>query len=115
MKSNTNYGILNNDGTIEYAPTPLTINGVETWTNHRLDYIGEGYCDVVHTEQPSREGYYYTSSWEQTDSFTITEVWTEHNVETSSETSELDRSIDLEARINDLEVALCELAEALME
>lgn len=113
MKRNTNYGTLNQDGTIEYAPIPLNINGVDTWTNQRLDYIGEGYCDIVRTEQPEEEGYYYTSAWEQTNSFTITETWTKHAIKV--EESSLDRSIDLESRINDLEVAICELAEALME
>lgn len=76
---NNDFGKLEN-GNINYSPIPLIVDGIPTWTNDRTLYLTNGYSEIVRTEQPTREGYYYTSSWEQTDEQTITEVWTEHEI-----------------------------------
>lgn len=83
-KENRDFGKLI-DGQLQYAPMPLKINGVSVYTNVRNTYFKEGYSAIVRTEMPSKEGYYYTSSWQQTDSRTITEVWEEHSEVTNYE------------------------------
>lgn len=106
--TNNSFGKLEN-GTINYSPIPLIVDGNSVWTNDRALYLANGYSEIVRTEQPSREGYYYTSSWEQTDEQTITEVWTEHEVEVAPPNDEP----TMEERLTDLESAICELCELL--
>lgn len=60
MKQNKNFGKINDNGSIQYAPLPLLING-NTWTNDVKLHESFGYYPVIKTRKPEREGYYYTS------------------------------------------------------
>lgn len=75
---NRNYGkIVNNK--LEYAYRPMLING-EWHSNPSNELLLElGYKPIEYTEMPVKEGYYYTSSFEDEGS-KILQVWTEHEI-----------------------------------
>ena len=84
---NINYGKLV-DGKIQYAPVPLNIDGTETWTNDPTVFALQGYLPVVNTEEPVRDGYFYTFSWVEEDN-QIKRVWVEHAVPEPSDDDEI--------------------------
>ena len=75
---NYNYAKIENNN-IVFAPTILKCDGYEIINPHHEDYIINGYLEVVKTEQPQREGYYYTKSVESVNGVP-TEVWHEHEI-----------------------------------
>lgn len=77
MKYNRNYGKLNENGTLVYAPIPLVIDGVNFWTNDAQKYLEHGYFPIEHTDEPVKEGFYYTLEHEQQEN-KIVEKWIEH-------------------------------------
>lgn len=76
---NRNYGKINEDGSLEYASVPLVVNGENVWTNIPEVYIAEGYYPIVRTDEPIKEGFYYTFYWEQ-DGNVIIQKWEEHEI-----------------------------------
>lgn len=76
MTINKKYAKLEN-GALIYAPTPLIINDEPVWTNDESIYLEQGYYNVVLTDKPVKEGYYYTSYWEIEGS-NIVQKWEEH-------------------------------------
>lgn len=75
------------DGNLIYAPVPLPVGGVPTWTNNPAIYAGEGYLPVQHSEKPEREGYWYERVWEEQDGV-IRETWVEHEIPPTNEISD---------------------------
>lgn len=85
---NTNYAKLVN-GYLEYLrlpvelQSPLIINGVthpagaHLSTNDDAAIKELGYKSVTRTAMPTREGYYYTGTWTETDT-AIVQEWEEH-------------------------------------
>ena len=63
--------------------SPLIINGVthsagaHLSTNDDAEIKELGYKPVTRTAMPTREGYYYTEKWTETDT-TIVQEWEEH-------------------------------------
>lgn len=95
------------EGQLFYAPVPLEIEGQRLYTNDSTPHYALGYSRVVQTWPERKSGYRYTSHYEQTDSQTITEVWDEEK-----EQQEHD-NVSIEERVNDLEIAVCELSDML--
>ena len=85
---NTNYAKLANEYP-EYLrlpaelKSPLTINGVthpagaHLSTNDDVAIKELGYKPIIKTEMPTREGYYYTEKWAETET-EIVQGWEEH-------------------------------------
>ncbi len=74
---NRSFGKLNEHGNLEYAPSPLVVDGENIWTNIPETYLAQGYYPLIRTEMPEKEGFYHTSYWEQ-DGETIIQRWEEH-------------------------------------
>ena len=75
---NRNYGKII-DGQLEYAYRPMEIKG-EWHSNPSEELLLElGYKPIEYTEMPVKEGYYYTSSFED-EGDKIVQVWTEHEI-----------------------------------
>lgn len=64
---------------LEYAPIPLFIDGVNVWTNEEAKYNSLGYYEIVRTESPTKEGYYYSSFYELEEN-KLVEKWEEHEI-----------------------------------
>lgn len=77
MKYNHNFAILGEGGLLTYAPRPLVIDDNVVYTNDSTIYIENGYYPIVKTEQPVKEGYYYTEYYEQVEN-EIVQKWAEH-------------------------------------
>lgn len=77
MAYNYNFAKLNESGGLEYAPIPLVIDGVNVWTNEEAKYNSLGFYEIVHTESPTKEGYYYTEYWALAEN-KIVQRWEEH-------------------------------------
>lgn len=75
------------DGIMRYAPYPLILDGVETWTNDPALYAAEGYLPVVFTDKPMRAGYVYTSQFIEQDG-KLVQTWIEHEVPPTDEISD---------------------------
>ncbi len=60
-----------------YAPVPIIVDGIATWTNDPAVYAAEGYLPVEHTSKPQREGYWYELTWVEQDGV-IVQTWVEH-------------------------------------
>lgn len=92
LKLNRNFGKLDNDNNLTYAPIPLVINGVNVWTNEKDKFIQAGYFPIERTEQPQKDGYYFSFSWVQ-ENGVIVQKWEEHEIteeEVDSGTGETD-------------------------
>jgi len=75
---NRNYGkIVNNK--LEYAYRPMLING--EWHSNPSDelLLELGYEPIEYTEMPVKEGYYYTSRFEDRLN-KIIQIWEEHKL-----------------------------------
>lgn len=77
MAYNYKYAKIKEDGTLEYAPLPLIINGEKVWTNIEGEYNKLGFYEITKTEMPEKEGYYYTVFWELENN-KIVQRWQEH-------------------------------------
>ena len=76
---NRNFGKLDEQGALTYAPRSLTIDGREIWNPRAESYAQAGYLPVVEASpsDPPREGYHYTpDGWEERDG-AIRRVWRE--------------------------------------
>lgn len=82
-KYNKNYGNLDENKALIYAPVPLLIDGIKIWTNIPEKYIGQGYYPIKMAERPKKEGFYYTSFYEL-ENETVVRKWNEHKIETDS-------------------------------
>ena len=94
---NINYGKLI-DGRIQYAPVPMNIDGADTWTNDESVFASQGFLPVVNTEEPVRDGYFYTSSWNEMKG-RIVKVWNEHIIPeppTDEDVSNIDETTENE-------------------
>lgn len=60
---NKNFGRLDENGNVEYAPVPLIIDGKKVWTNIPEKYLECGFYPIVRTEMPEKEGSYFASVW----------------------------------------------------
>lgn len=88
---NTDYAILVN-GYPQYARMPITLendivtNGVTHKagsifsTNNPEVLVQLGYKQIVKTEMPQKEGFYYTETWSEADN-KIVQGWQEHIAE----------------------------------
>ena len=76
MARNYNYAKLEN-GALKYAPVPLVIDGENVWTNVESVYLENGYCKVIRTASPVKDGHYYTTYWEM-EGAEIVQKWEEH-------------------------------------
>lgn len=106
-KINTNYGKLVNSQ-IEYAKMPICTAEGYFYTNDENKFYEAGFSKIELTDEPEQEGYYFTPEWEQVDDRTISRIWVPH-IEPPVESS-IPEPIDLTERIEDLENAICELA-----
>lgn len=77
MAYNYKFAKPNESGALEYAPVPLVIDGKNVWTNEEAKYNSLGYYEIVRTEMPEKEGYYYTAYWTLEENKLI-EKWEEH-------------------------------------
>lgn len=73
---NYNFGKLDENGNIEFAPLPLPVNG-NTWTNDPEIYFSCGFFPIQNTEPPVKEGFYYTSFY-VLENDVIVQKWEEH-------------------------------------
>ena len=76
---NRNFGRLDEQGALTYAPRSLTIDGREVWNPRAETYAQAGYLPVVDAapSEPPREGYHYApDGWEARDG-AIRRVWRE--------------------------------------
>lgn len=78
-KYNMNFGKITGDYGVEYAPSPLVIDGENVWTNIPETYFAQGYYPVIKTEMPEKEGYHYISYWEQ-ENGSVVQKWEEHEI-----------------------------------
>lgn len=74
---NRNYGKLDENKKLTYAPIPLVIDGKNVWTNIGEKYIDEGFYPIERTSEPVKEGFYYTPSYEILND-KIIQNWDEH-------------------------------------
>lgn len=81
-----NFGKIEN-GEMVYAPTPLSINGIPTWTNDPAIYAVEGYLPIVHSDMPERDGYWYELTYQVRDGV-IVQTWVEHEIPQTDEISD---------------------------
>jgi hypothetical protein len=76
---NRNFGKLDEQGALTYAPRSLTIDGREVWNPRAETYAAAGYLpvDTASPSDPPREGYHYApDGWEERDG-AIRRVWRE--------------------------------------
>lgn len=102
MKFNRKYASLNANGTLSYAPVPLVLDGVNYWTNITDKYGQAGFYPIENTEMPTRDGFYYTSRYEQREG-KIVQVWDEHEIPIPEPEPE---EPDPEAQLEELEAML---------
>lgn len=93
MKQNKNFGRVDDNGGIQYAPFPLPVNG-NVWTNDIELHKSFGYYPVIKTEKPKKEGHYYTIYWELEDN-TIIQKWKEHEIPAEEETENFEELLDI--------------------
>ena len=62
MKKNYNFGLINKNGEIKYAPSPLNVNGINIWTTDPKFYIEQGYYPIIYEAAPDQENI-YTPYW----------------------------------------------------
>lgn len=59
---NTNYAILNsNTNEFEYAADIIIVGNRKITNPSKEHYLRAGYKEIVYTEQPQEEGFYFTS------------------------------------------------------
>lgn len=76
------------EGSLFYAPYPLTIDGRHVFTDDAPLHLSMGYKEVVLTDEPETvEGYYNTFDWVETDT-QIVQVWRQEETPVEPETSE---------------------------
>ena len=78
-KHSVNFAKIDENGEILYAPLMLIIGGVKTWTNIAKIYLDRGYYPVEYSEEPKKEGFFYTSKWELVDGKCV-QKWEEHEI-----------------------------------
>lgn len=85
--------------------SPLIINGVthpagaHLSTNDDAAIKELGYKPVTRTAMPTREGYYYTEKWTETDT-AIVQSWTEHEAQATTQ-DYIDALAELGVSVND--------------
>lgn len=77
MTYNYKFAKLNGSGGLEFAPLPLIIDGLNVWTNVEAKYNSLGYYEVICTDTPQKEGYYYTFYYE-IENNKLVQKWEEH-------------------------------------
>lgn len=77
MTYNFKFAKIKEDGTLEFPKLPLVINGENVWTNIESEYNKLGFHEIIKTEMPEKEGYYYTVFWE-IENNKIVQRWEEH-------------------------------------
>ena len=76
MKNNLNFGILNGQGAVTYAPNPLVVGDMQYFNGDADLHHGEGWKTIVPADAPEpEEGYVWWPSWEETDTH-LTRIWT---------------------------------------
>lgn len=85
--------------------SPLIINGVthpvgaHLSTNDDAAIKELGYKPVTRTAMPTRDGYYYTEKWTETDT-AIVQSWTEHEAQATTQ-DYIDALAELGVSVND--------------
>ena len=85
MTLNYKFGKPYGNGGIEFAPLPLVIDGVNFWTNEEAKYNALGYYEVIRTEMPEKEGFYFTSYY-ALENGKMVQKWEEHEEPAEEET-----------------------------
>lgn len=76
------------NGRIEHAPKTIVLpDGRYRCNPLPEDYIQAGWKELVETPMPSKEGFYFVSSWTETETQIIKE-WTEKPIPTPEESFE---------------------------
>ena len=104
----------NPDGTLEYAPSVFyNVDGMDIIDPLGSYAIKQDYLSVIDTAHPeNREGFYYTSSWQEIDG-QIVRVWTEHEIPEPIPNPYEERLTALEAEIETLRAAQAAQADML--
>lgn len=67
------------DRRLVFCEQPFYIEGVPTWSTDPVILKQAGYYPVVYTDEPVREGYYYTDYWVLENEKCV-QHWEEHEV-----------------------------------
>lgn len=67
------------DRNLVFCKQPFLIDGVKTWSTDPEILKQAGYYPVCYTEEPVREGFYYTDYWVQENEQCV-QHWEEHEV-----------------------------------
>lgn len=75
---NKDYGNIEN-GNIKFAKNPLWVEDKMIANPPKETYIANDYKPIQYTETPQKDGYYFTSTFEELDN-AIIQVWEEHEI-----------------------------------